>query len=109
MHKMCSVSNLFLFSLSLNTVNSGYGEPGNVLPASETSRKMYAVRDIKQDEEIITNYSEYYTDWEEAFTGIKSNRDSSVDIDEVSDRLLELLKVLNLSIKESSHSAEVES
>jgi hypothetical protein len=54
-------------------VNSGYGEPGNVLPASETSRKMYAVRDIKKDEEIITNYSEYYTDWDEAFTGIKSN------------------------------------
>ena len=89
-------------------MNSGYGEPGNVLPASETSRKMYAVRDIKQDEEIITNYSEYYTDWEEAFTGIKSNHDD-VDIDEVSDRLLELLKALNLSIKEKSPSAVLES
>lgn len=96
---------LFFF---LNTVNSGYGELGNVLPASETSRKMYAVRDIKQDEEIITNYSEYYTDWEEAFTGIRSNH-NDVNIDEVSDRLLELLKALNLSIKEKSPSAVVES
>lgn len=85
-------------------MNSGYGTPGNVLPASETSRKMYAVRDIKQDEEIITNYSEYYTDWEEAFTGIKSNH-----IDEVADKMLELLKALNLSIKESSSSAVIES
>ena len=88
-------------------MNSGYGEePGNVLPASETSRKMYAVRDIKKDEEIITNYSEYYTDWDEAFTGIKSNH-NDVDIDEVADKMLELLKALNLSIKEKSPSAVV--
>lgn len=87
-------------------MNSGYGDPGNVLPASETSRKMYAVRDIKQDEEIITNYSEYYTDWDEAFTGIKSNH-NDVDIDEVADKMLELLKALNLSIKEKSPSAVV--
>ena len=88
-------------------MNSGYGTPGNVLPASETSRKMYAVRDIKQDEEIITNYSEYYTDWEEAFTGIRSNH-NDVDIDEVSDKILELLKALNHSIEGSSSSAVVE-
>ena len=88
-------------------MNSGYGEPGNVLPASETSRKMYAVRDIKQDEEIITNYSEYHTDWEEAFTGIRSNQ-NDVDIDEVADKMVELLKALNLSIKGSSSSAVVE-
>ena len=35
-------------------MNSGYGRPGNTLPDSETSRKMYAVKDIMKDEEIIT-------------------------------------------------------
>jgi len=46
-------------------MNSGYGRPGNTLPASETSRKMYAVKDIMKDEEIITKYSMYENNWDE--------------------------------------------
>ena len=38
-------------------MNSGYGRPGNTLPDSKTSRKMYAVKDIMKDEEIITKVS----------------------------------------------------
>ena len=51
-------------------MNSGGEEFGserapNVLPESEYSGKQFAVRDIAKDEEILTDYDAYWTEWSE--------------------------------------------
>jgi hypothetical protein len=39
-------------------------EQANALPESSTATMFYATKDIKKDEEILTDYEIYNTDWE---------------------------------------------
>ncbi|KAL9186319.1 hypothetical protein ACHAXT_005557 [Thalassiosira profunda] len=43
----------------------GPGRSPNALPDSPTSGKFYATRDIAKNEEILTDYDAYYTNWSE--------------------------------------------
>mmetsp|Transcript_2751 Transcript_2751/g.4830 ORF Transcript_2751/g.4830 Transcript_2751/m.4830 type:complete len:170 (+) Transcript_2751:71-580(+) len=45
--------------------NGGTGYDANVNPRSPTSSKFYATRDIKKDEELLTDYFIYDVAWEE--------------------------------------------
>jgi len=45
--------------------NGGRGNDANVNPRSPTSSKFYATRDIKKDEELLTDYFIYDVAWEE--------------------------------------------
>jgi len=43
----------------------GPGRTPNVLPEDKYSGKQFALRDIVKDEEILTDYDAYWTDWSE--------------------------------------------
>lgn len=45
-------------------MNSGGDEKANALPTSSTTTVFYATKDIHKDEEILTDYEIYTTDWE---------------------------------------------
>mmetsp|Transcript_4456 Transcript_4456/g.10083 ORF Transcript_4456/g.10083 Transcript_4456/m.10083 type:complete len:326 (+) Transcript_4456:44-1021(+) len=51
----------------MNSGGEEYGPGGlpNALPHSSTSGKFYASRDIREGDEILTDYDAYYTNWKE--------------------------------------------